>query len=363
MRRTRSFALISALGLALCAPALAQSETRPRLHTNQAEIDELLRATELRIDDPLAVFAFVLNSLPDRVKVYPTENYYYFSFAHQGVRYAGNIRLDRTDRDDGKAAFAYFVDRGELQDDRDASFYRVLTGADGVEVAKLERLLYRVSYRGRSVLFELNDLSAVRPPAAALGPDEKFIGPIFDESALRFFLVFNTRLRVFHYVLDETVPVADQFVAARRADRILIGQRTAFAFYRDHKLDRKILIGVFESNGAANNYFDGPFDQLPDNFIEGEELREAILAVEPGLRGKIDRFGVSPGGAERYLIGPYVYYRTEADLQPFHACATSKRVSARLYYACFLHLEAADGSSRARPAALQRAAPGPKGKR
>jgi hypothetical protein len=32
------------------------------------------------------------------------------------------------------------------------------------------------------------------------------------------------------------------------------------------------MIGAFEGNMRANNYFDGPFDQLPDNFIEGETL-------------------------------------------------------------------------------------------
>lgn len=363
MRCTRSLFVASAICCALYAPAFAQSDLRPKLHTNQGEIEELTRRTDLAISDPLTVFAFVLASLPDRVKVYPTENYYYFSFIHKGVRYAGNIRLDRSDRDDGKVNFAYYADRGELQEDSDTSFYRLLSSADGVKVEKLERFLYRVSYGDRSVLFELNDLSAVKPPAGALAPDDKFLGPIFDESGIRFFLVFNTRLKIFHYILDETVPVADEFVTAKRADRILIGKRTAFAFYRDHKLDRKILIGVYQGNGRANNYFDGPFDQLPDNFIEGEELRDAIVAAEPELKGKIDRFGGSPGGAERYLIGPYSYYQTGNDLQPFHACATSKRVRPELYYACFLNVEAEDGSSRARPAAMLPAPQKPKGKR
>jgi hypothetical protein len=32
---------------------------------------------------------------------------------------------------------------------------------------------------------------------------------VFDESAIRFFLVFNTKLKSFHYTLDETVKPAD----------------------------------------------------------------------------------------------------------------------------------------------------------
>jgi hypothetical protein len=34
-------------------------------------------ASELAINDPMAVFDFAFGSLPARVKVYPTENYYY----------------------------------------------------------------------------------------------------------------------------------------------------------------------------------------------------------------------------------------------------------------------------------------------
>src|SRR3954447_8557246 len=82
--------------------AAAQNAELPRLETNQAYLEEVMRTTTLSINDPIAVFAFVLGSLPDRVKVYPTENYYYFSFVHNGKRYAGNIRLDASNRGDGK---------------------------------------------------------------------------------------------------------------------------------------------------------------------------------------------------------------------------------------------------------------------
>jgi hypothetical protein len=119
-------------------------------------------------------------------------------------------------------------------------------------------------------------------------------------------------------------------------DRIVIGKRTGFAFYRDHKRDRKILIGVFESNARVNSYYDGPFDQLPDNFIEGEALRSAILATEPELAGKIDRFGGEPTGTSRFMIAPYLHYRSEDQLQIFHTCAESKQVPADSYYACFV---------------------------
>jgi hypothetical protein len=224
----------------------------------------------------------------------------------------------------------------------------VLDASRGVTVEKLERLVYRLTYGGKSVVFALNDLSQVRPPDGVLAPGEIFIGPIFDESAIRFFLVYNAKLKVFLYILDETVKVAEDFFPAGRRNRILVGKRTGFAFYKDRLRDRKILIGVFEANYRLNTHFDGPFDQLPDNFIEGETLRNAILAVAPRLKGHIDRFGSFPGGAVRFEIKPYASYRTVDELYGVDKCA-SARLRAASYYTCFV-AEPVDESSSASPA-------------
>lgn len=317
------------------SPARAAEPTKPRLYTGQQLIEDITNETALPLANPKAMFEFVLGSLPDRVKVYPTESYYYFKFYNQGVRYAGNIRLDMMDRDSGKLHFAYFEDLQEWKADAPLT-YNVFTEADGVKVEKIDRLVYRVTYLEKSVVFELNDLAAVTPPPHAVGPDEKYLGPVFDDSGIRFFLMFNPKLKIFHYILDETVKVPDQFRPASYTNRILIGVRTGFAYYLDLRLNRKILIGVFEANSRVNNELDGPFDQLPDSFVEGDALRDAILAVEPSLVGKIDRVGGSFDGSGRYLIGPYTTYRTEEQLAAFHQCATSKAIPADLYYQCFV---------------------------
>jgi len=287
------------------------------------------------------------------VKVYPTENYYYFTFIHGGTPYAGNIRIELGEGDKVTVHFVYYEDLSEWRQDSPLT-HVVLDSSRGVGVEKIERLVYRISYGGKNVVFALNDLSQVKPPAGALSRDEKFIGPIFDESAIRFFLVYNSKLKVFHYILDETVKVADDFFPTPRSDRILIGKRTGFAFFRDYLLDRKILVGVYEGNYRLNTYFDGPFDQLPDNFIEGETLRQAILDVSPRLKGKIDRFGSAPDGAVRYLIKPYASYQTESDLYGVDKCAKS-RIRAATYYQCF-EAEPADSDLNTPPSSVKRKA-------
>ena len=332
----------------------AGAQELPRLQTNEAYVNEATKHTQkLPIDDPMAVFAYVLGSLPDRVKVYPTENHYYFSFDLNGTRYAGNIKIDANLRAQGKVEFSYYEDRPNWLPDSGATAL-TLDASRGVTVEKIEPLAYRLTYRSKSVVFALNDLSQVKPPPAALAPDDQFIGPVFDESGVRFFLVFNSRLKLFHYVLDETITPADEFVPAPVGNgRILIGKRTGFAVYRDQHRERKILIGVFHDNVTANNYLDGPFDQMPDNFVKGDSFRNAMLAVAPDLKGRINRYSSFADGA-RFAVEPYMEYRSPKDLAIFDRCATSRRIPAALYDACFALPLDADHGANARPVAMQR---------
>jgi hypothetical protein len=146
------------------------------------------------------------------------------------------------------------------------------------------------------------------------------------------------------------VPVADRFTALKGVPPIQIGKRTGFALYPFG--GRKILVGVSERQSRLNTAFDGPFDQLPENFIEGEGLREAILAADPRVKGKIDRLGNFAGGSGRYLIHPYMLYRQPGDLAVFARCATSKAVAAADRAACFVMDD--DEAQRKNPRPLAR---------
>ncbi len=72
-------------------------------------------------------------------------------------------------------------------------------------------------------------------------------------------------------------------------------------------------------------------NSLPDNFIEGETLRNAILKVQPNLKGQIDRFGGTPDGEVRYMIGPYLLYKQLRRIQARRPLRRSaSRVRSRL---------------------------------
>ncbi len=300
-----------------------EDRTLPRLHTNEQYVKELGNRGALDVGDVKSVFRYVLASLPSRVRVFPTENYYYFFFYQDGIKYAGNLRFDVEARDMGLLSFAYFKDStGWQESDRD--HYAVFGPNDGVTLEKTGELVYRVQYAGESVSFELHDLSAVRPPPNAVADQETYLGPVFDESGLRFFLIFDQKHRVFHYVLDETVPVNDELISVPGLTHFLIGRRTGFAFHTDRDHNRRILIAVYGPNVEVNNYLDGPFDQLPDNFIKGEALRRALVLVNPAIDGKIDRLGISKDGERREPVASYVEYEFTEDLARAEKCAINK---------------------------------------
>jgi hypothetical protein len=318
------------LGLLISPVAALAGNTK--VYTNQSYVEEAQNQPDFAIDDMASVLTLVLNSLPDKVKVYPTENYFYFYFDYRGIRYSGNLRFDVADRDKGVVHFNYFKDFTDWQ--RDESGYSFVLGAkQGVTVTHAGKLAYDVAFKGKTVRFELNDLSGVKPPAGLMQKDESYIGPIFDESGIRFFLVFNQTEKVFHFLLDETATVPDQFNQVPGADRISVGIRTGFAFYADRFASRKILVGVNQLNTSINNYLDGPFDQLPDNTLEGDVLERAILAVSPESKAHIDRFGNSPDGQTRFLIAPYMQYEDVSELGTISACAASEVPP--VYYKCF----------------------------
>lgn len=329
-RTMLAFAL--ALGTSL---ERGRAQGTPALVTNEQMITELSRGPVFDISDARSVLGFVLSGLSHEVHVYPTENYYYFTLSAGGIAWAGSLRFGPQERARGQMELSIYKALTGWNETLDGIPRAVLGAEQGVRVETPDAWSVRVSLGDRTVLFRLNDLrGAVLPPDRLL-PQERVLGPIFDESAVRFFLVFDSKLKLFHYVLDETVPLADMLEPVPGTERILIGRRTGFAFFRDHMRERKILIGVHEPQSRLNTWLDGPFDQLPENFIDGEALREAIVASDPEAKGQIDRLGHYLKEEGRYLIHPYMLYRKSSDLLRIETCAR-QRLKRPDYGRCFV---------------------------
>ncbi|PIR74768.1 MAG: hypothetical protein COU35_00625 [Candidatus Magasanikbacteria bacterium CG10_big_fil_rev_8_21_14_0_10_47_10] len=288
---------------------------------NQHIIEDV-RSNEMALDDPLTVFGFVFSHLPPQVQVYPTENYYYFTFWANGQEIHGNMRLDAADRDEGLLSFGYFGQHGNPEQAHDleaTSQFRQLGSSDGVQVERLADLAYAVTYRGKRVVFALHDVPQTLPEGLPLAEGERFIARTFDESGWQLVLVYDEQQPAFRFLLDPTASKPD--VLTPLADRIVVGRLSGFAFFED-SLRRHILFGVNIYNIRMNNYFDGPFDQLADNFVRSTTLQSALEAAYPTTRGHINARGVfvnEQGEREntRVAITPYAIYSSAVELQQF----------------------------------------------
>ena len=297
---------------------------------------EALQSDELDLADDLAVFRYVFEHLDDEVRIHPSENFYYFRFPASGQWVGGSLSLFAHNRDEGVLGFGYAI-----QHDKYRAPWLPLEGGgrsmgedQGLEIHREGDLLYAVAFEGRTVRFRLG-AELRSPPPGSLAPGEVHVGPAHDESGLRFFLVFVPEEETIFWVLDEAEGPAERFT--RLSESLLLGDRTEFAFYDDRTHGRKILVGVEGFNVLANNWYDGPFDQMPDNLVAAGQLevRPFLERAYPGAGGRLDRFGryLDSDDGSRVAVAPYTVYFSLEDLAFVDFCRQSGADTPR-FYAC-----------------------------
>src|SRR3989344_8074044 len=236
------------------------------INTNQDFIEGLY--TSLDLNDTISVFRYVFTRLDDEVTVYPTENYFYYNFVAEGVHFRGTFTLFADNRDEGVFGFSYIEydpDPSVPDEEPRIGGSKHFKAEDGVIVKKIHDFLYSVTFEGKTIKFYLNNVGLNPPQQAQLLPEETYVGTIFDESGLKFFLIFNNETQRLYHILDEDAFVPEQWRVLNEG--VLIGKRTDFAFYNDSINKRKILVGTKGENVLKNNWYDGPFDQMPDNYV------------------------------------------------------------------------------------------------
>lgn len=285
-------------------------------------IIEGLSSFDLDITNVNEVFKHIFNRLPDEVIVYPSENYYYFVLYAEERQFWGNIRLPAGARDDGELSFAYFeFEEFPLGARRGITRSKFFNEPDGVFVRQVEQYAYTVEFEGKTVKFKFHELRQDRPQSFPLGPGETFIQRTFDESGIQFFLLFNRVENYFFWVLNEEEIVPDTLnPLPGHEEDVLLAKKSGFAFYVDAAHgNRKVLAAIRRLSVNRNDYYDGPFDQLADNYADETNVSEFMQRAFPGLRGRIDKFGyyLDQTRPLRVAISTYYTYLSSADLNQF----------------------------------------------
>ena len=278
----------------------------PKPNSNLLFNEKFIEALQSDLDykNSEKVFEFVFSNLDNQVTVYPSENYYYFEIFAGGKSFNGAIGLFADIIDDGRVMFGYAERQIENQTQQN-SYTIYLNQSDGLGVEKIDSFKYVVSYKSKNVVFNFNQLNITKPSNLKLYESEKFVAPVLDESGLKFLLVYNKEINGFYWILDENY---SKISLTNIFDNILVDRRTQFIFYNE--TGRKVLIGVNRNNVMANNWYDGPFDQIPYNYVKtGEiEIKPYIDLVYPKVKNTVDRYGKFIGTDNRVAISPYTHY-------------------------------------------------------
>ncbi len=299
--------------------AVTSEGTDSYLLFNQKWVEGLL-TDSLDLDDVDEVFWHVFSRLPDEVVIYPSENYYYFKMYVDQRQIWGNIRLAAGRREKGVLSFAYFeYKESQFVSDPRIKRSKFFTVADGLLIDEVDPFTFVVRYDGREVTFHLHELSQEQPNLFELGEDEVSVMRTFDESGYQFFLLFNERTNYLFWVLNEEEPIPD--ILEPLGEDLLVGRRSGFVFLVDRAhSDRRVLAAVHGDNATVNNYYDGPFDQLADNYVEQTNVSHYLELAVPTLQGRIDKYGYytdREGGSSRVAVSPYYVYFSVRDLEQF----------------------------------------------
>jgi len=286
----------------------------------QQSLNEGYYKDEVDLEDPDAYFWHIFSRLPAEVTVYPSENYFYFIDFISGRQIWGNIRLPSGRRERGVLSFGYseFVEFPSTPGTY-VSRSKYFTDGDGMTIKQgVDAFTWMVTYNKRTVTFHLHKLKQEPPKLFKLRSDEAFIERTFDESGIQFMLLFNTRSNYFFWVLNEEEKVPDTFMALDKD--IVVGQRTGFAFWVDgEKPPRKVLASVRKISVTRNDYYDGPFDQLADNYVEQTRISYWMERAIPGIKGRIDKYGyyTDVERPSRVALSVYGTHYTQADIIDF----------------------------------------------
>lgn len=291
-------------------------------------------------DDPRSVVRFLL-SVVESATVYPTEGYFYYRMRLGDRAVSGNLRF--TSIDEGVLHVGYFDgDRPRARDVRTGSF----GAAEGLSVERVEgsgagrgveagAAVYRVSMDGEEAVFVAPRVYRGGEGGVLLNEGERLVSGVLDESGYALGLVFDESSPGFRYVLAERWPAPEPLRPLEgEGEGLVWGLESGFVFLAERlareapaggggagggrgvgvvERERLVLVGVRSSSVLWNDYFDGPFDQVPPDL----RLRELLHRAYPYTRevAPVDEHGRFEGReSSRVAIAPYVTYRSLDEL-------------------------------------------------
>ncbi len=291
----------------------------------EALIEDLQAGSREDVCKPENTLPELLRQIGVEADIYPSENYYYFSFYRAGSLFSGSLRLASDRRDKGIADYVCYEAYHPWSSA--GSTVRVenhLGADDGLQLEKLSDRTYLVAYGGYQTRFSLHELDH-RSPGSQLGRGETRVGRLLDESGAAFELVFNSALNDFYFLLDKPLSAPDDLIELSANTRI--SRRTGFVYYHQPDSSRYVLVAVNQHENVTNTAFDGPGDQLPENDYGAIRFWDYVYRAYPDMEGRHTSGGTITAPPDVagmiFAIMPYRLYDYPENLGFIQACAAS----------------------------------------
>jgi hypothetical protein len=208
-------------------------------------------------------------------------------------------------RERGELSFSYTME-GKTESPH-------FTAADGVVLRCRDAFTVEMKFNAHTVTFHLHQLPQTPPPAALMRSDEQFLERTCDDSGLQFYLMYHRTGNFFFWLLDNVTPGNYSPLGCD----LQLETRTDFVFHVSG--ERRLLVGVKRANVQQNTAFDGPFDQLADNYALASRRQTLLEKAVPECAGRIDAWGnyLDTAKPKRVALVPYFIYHDLAELEKF----------------------------------------------
>lgn len=286
---------------------------------NERMLEELRVGSRATACDYSEVLPQLLTQIGLEADIYPSENYYYFSFNRAGSVFSGSLRLSSDRRDNGEVDYICYESYKDWVSKNDRIYVQQrLSAADGVIVKKLSKRSYLVNYGNTQTQFYLHQLDH-HSPGAPLLPGDIRIGRSQDDSGATFELIFNTTINNFYFLLDKQYSAPDEY--KQIAKNTSISKRTGFVYYHHEGSKRFVLVAVNRQQVESNSFYDGPFDHLPENDFDELGFWSYVYKAYPGMINSHSPGGEINGSDMIFSLRPYRLYGEIDQLQFIENCA------------------------------------------
>lgn len=327
--RMKAWFLAAFLGLPGCGEASASTAALLPVRNfalGETLIEDLKSGSREEACSPEKTLPELLRHIGAEADIYPSENYYYFSFYRAGSLFSGSLRLASDRRDKGIADYVCYEAYRPWSSESGAIRVQEHLGAsDGLQLTKQSDRVYLISYGGHQTRFSLHELDH-QTPGSQLMPGETRVGRLFDESGAAFELIFNSTLNHFYFLLD--IPLSAPDDLTKLSAYTSISRRTGFVYYYQLDVSRYVLVAVNRHENVTNTAFDGPGDQLPENDYGSINFWDYVYRAYPDMEGRHTIGGTikSPADARGmiFAIMPYRLYDYPENLGFIENCIESR---------------------------------------